>query len=452
MTLPNHAAFMNRYNISKETWEKSGLNWDSLLSIYTNHCKELHSLSATASYVSQQLQAVPAVHSVRHRVKDPEHLVEKIIRKMAEGRETPITPENYSEEVTDLIGIRALHLFKENWKDIHQFISQEWDLHEDPIANIRRGDSEDMIESFKNEGLRIREHKFGYRSVHYIIRSQPSRRICLAEVQVRTIFEEGWSEIDHTVRYPYFQKDAIISGLSANLNRLAGGADELGSFIRSMLEELRGRKEITERKEAEAAEAMEELRREISTLKVDRQESERLVSALDEVKRTAMHQSSLQAARDREHSMDWMLTEHKRQHGLGLSVVMGSRYGSSKLPSNVSPGSAVSIEKQKGDDALDVYNDTGECLGRLQNNSPLSYSDFSAAFSGCFGESNVAAMVVDVRLKDGVGLDDGVSGWLRVRVTSFPIRNAGSDRRRAQGTGPSENKPSKRQRRLRVPE
>lgn len=38
-------------------------------------------------------------------------------------------------------------------------------------------------------------------SVHYLIRDKESG-LCI-EVQVRTLFEEAWSEIDHKLRYPY---------------------------------------------------------------------------------------------------------------------------------------------------------------------------------------------------------------------------------------------------------
>lgn len=60
------------------------------------------------------LQQVNEVHSVRWRIKQPEHLMAKIIRKRNNGAEkyNKISVDNYQKIVTDLIGIRVLHLFK----------------------------------------------------------------------------------------------------------------------------------------------------------------------------------------------------------------------------------------------------------------------------------------------------------------------------------------------------
>ena len=94
---------------------------------------------------------------------------------------------------------------------IHDFITKNWKLNETPTANVRKGDSEEFIGKFKEKDCEIHEHKFGYRSVHYIVKSQPAKELHLAEIQVRTIFEEGFSEIDHRVRYPYYQDNLILA-------------------------------------------------------------------------------------------------------------------------------------------------------------------------------------------------------------------------------------------------
>ena len=49
------------------------------------------------------------VHSVKSRIKNVEHLRDKLQRKMEAGRK--ITLENFRNEVTDLIGIRVLYLY-----------------------------------------------------------------------------------------------------------------------------------------------------------------------------------------------------------------------------------------------------------------------------------------------------------------------------------------------------
>jgi hypothetical protein len=51
---------------------------------------------------------------------------------------------------------------------------------------------------------------------------------------VRTIFEEGWSEIDHNIRYPNFSDNPLTNNLLMILNRLAGSADEMSSFVQEL--------------------------------------------------------------------------------------------------------------------------------------------------------------------------------------------------------------------------
>src|SRR5438874_586932 len=55
------------------------------------------------------------VHSMKTRMKDPDHLREKLVRKMKEckekGVEFAITPSDLLTRVTDLAGVRILHLY-----------------------------------------------------------------------------------------------------------------------------------------------------------------------------------------------------------------------------------------------------------------------------------------------------------------------------------------------------
>ena len=73
------------------------------------------------------------------------------------------------------------------------------------------------------------------------------------EIQGRTLFEEGWSEIDHDIVYPYFKDDEMLTDFSTLLNRLSGMADEMSSYFRRM----RSIKEDTEKAAEKAAENAE---------------------------------------------------------------------------------------------------------------------------------------------------------------------------------------------------
>lgn len=235
--------FFRSYGLDNAALTKADLKWEQLVEIYKDHNNNFAKLETTAKFISDNLHQVKEVHSLKFRVKDPEHLIEKIIRKKLEDASLDIRPENYSETITDLIGVRALHLFKKDWIPIHQFITGNWELKETPTANIRKGDSDELTKQFTDFGCVIKEHPFGYRSVHYLVNSQPTKARVVAEVQVRTIFEEGWSEIDHRVRYPYNLDNVILSAFLSLFNRLAGSADEMGSFINLLKDELDARDE-----------------------------------------------------------------------------------------------------------------------------------------------------------------------------------------------------------------
>ncbi|HAS8127151.1 TPA: hypothetical protein I7664_12415, partial [Vibrio vulnificus] len=61
--------------------------------------------------------------------------------------------------------------------------------------------------------------------------------------QVRTIFEEGWSEVDHKVRYPNFSDDPTLIKFLSVFNLLAGSLDDLGTFASELAQFLEEKKQ-----------------------------------------------------------------------------------------------------------------------------------------------------------------------------------------------------------------
>lgn len=230
-------SFLEKYNIDKLEFENTKIVWDDLMLIFKDYLCFKKELEQAAIYLFNTLMLSEKVHSVRYRIKDEEHLIEKIIRKKITENHS-IDLNNYKEEINDLIGLRALHLFKADWLKINGYIIEKFNLFRKPIANYRKGDSEDLIRYFSENGCEPKEHKYGYRSIHYILETQPYKLKLKAEIQVRTIYEEAWAEIDHTIRYPYDLGNILYSEFLLILNRLSGSADEMGSFIQSLKKEL----------------------------------------------------------------------------------------------------------------------------------------------------------------------------------------------------------------------
>jgi putative GTP pyrophosphokinase len=224
--------FFKKYQINENVLRETGLVWNELIEIQNDFEKTRDKLSIDANYVADRLRSFDCIHTVKTRIKDPEHLIEKIIRSKIEKPRLSINIDNYSCIVNDLVGVRTLHLFKEDWEAIHRFIVNTWELKQNPVANISAQDSERLVEKYQENGCEIIEHPHGYRSVHYVILFERSKSQKIpVEIQVRTILEEAWSEIDHLVRYPYKDGHGVYSPYLSILNQLIAQADEISSFI-----------------------------------------------------------------------------------------------------------------------------------------------------------------------------------------------------------------------------
>lgn len=144
----------------------------------------------------------PIIYTVKSRLKDVEHLKDKIERKWDEN--DPFTSENIFERVTDLAGVRVLHLYQDQFSHLHNIIKKQldrgdWFLRESPVAYSWDPESSNF---FKEFGLEPKIKDSYYTSIHYVVKPREDSEIC-CEIQVRTLFEEIWGEIDHTINYPH---------------------------------------------------------------------------------------------------------------------------------------------------------------------------------------------------------------------------------------------------------
>ena len=147
------------------------------------------------------IYGAPTIHTIKSRLKDTEHLKEKIERKWNKGQE--INPYNIFDEITDLAGVRVLHLYQDQFPLIHSSINKQlesgdWFLYEKPVAYSWDPEARGFFESV---GLDVKIKDSFYTSIHYVVKPNKESNIC-CEIQVRTLFEEIWGEIDHTINYP----------------------------------------------------------------------------------------------------------------------------------------------------------------------------------------------------------------------------------------------------------
>lgn len=143
---------------------------------------------------------LPLIHSVKSRLKDPAHLEDKVRRKWTEKK---IDPSNLFSLVNDLAGVRVLHLYTGQFAAIHAAIASHlkagyWTFVGKPIAYSWDPETTNY---FRNLGLTARTRDSYYTSIHYVVKPH-ARSDISCEIQIRTLFEEIWSEIDHAINYP----------------------------------------------------------------------------------------------------------------------------------------------------------------------------------------------------------------------------------------------------------
>lgn len=182
------------------------------------------------------LPPLPCVHSIKSRLKDPAHLREKIARKST--LDDPITEENVFARVTDLCGVRVLHLHQRQFDPIHQHIQRRVDEGDWYLAEPPKAWSWDPEAKARFEALGLSAEMKGslYTSVHYLVRPRPDSLVC-CEIQVRTLFEELWGEIDHAVNYPRPSESRACRDQLKVLARLVSTGIGLADAIFAALEE-----------------------------------------------------------------------------------------------------------------------------------------------------------------------------------------------------------------------
>jgi len=142
------------------------------------------------------------IHSVKSRFKDELHLKDKIERKRKKG--VNVDKNNLFKEINDLIGVRILHLYSDQFRVIHEEIlkkidSGDWKLVENPKAYTW---DPEYLALYKKLEIDTEIRETFYTSVHYVVTPNNDNPVC-CEIQVRTLFEEIWGEIDHTINYPH---------------------------------------------------------------------------------------------------------------------------------------------------------------------------------------------------------------------------------------------------------
>ncbi|HXQ27226.1 MAG TPA: hypothetical protein VN822_12520 [Candidatus Acidoferrales bacterium] len=152
------------------------------------------------------------VNEIQCRAKDAKAFGKKATTPNEQNPEEP-KYKNPMSDITDLAGIRVITFFPRTVNEVCQLIQNEFAV----------------IERVDHTASAAREQRLGYQSVHYLVRLAGNRNNLseykkfdglTAEIQVRTVLQHAWAEIEHDIRYK--SASTIPQAISRRFMTLAG--------------------------------------------------------------------------------------------------------------------------------------------------------------------------------------------------------------------------------------
>jgi putative GTP pyrophosphokinase len=152
------------------------------------------------------------VHSVQARAKDPTAFAKKASLPSDADPSQPKYTQPL-EQITDLAGVRVITYFPSTLAQIDRVLDEEFNV----------------VERLDKGAVLIEEDRFGYQSIHYLVKLTPERSrlpeyepfgVAITEIQVRTILQHAWAEIEHDIQY---KSASVIPGeIRRRFTALAG--------------------------------------------------------------------------------------------------------------------------------------------------------------------------------------------------------------------------------------
>lgn len=163
------------------------------------------------------------------RLKKRNSLAKKIDKKM----------DKYKclGDITDIAGVRIITFYSDDVDKVAELVEKEFEVDRDNSIDKRKA---------------LEPDRFGYCSVHYVVGMSPERLKLReyqqydglkCEIQIRTILQHAWAEIEHDLGYK--SEKAIPVDVRRSFSRLAGLLEigdkefwEIRKFLSSYTEEI----------------------------------------------------------------------------------------------------------------------------------------------------------------------------------------------------------------------
>jgi putative GTP pyrophosphokinase len=230
------------------------------------------------SRIEQTLSSLPPPPTLKIRIKEFDSYYKKYLRLLKSGVAEP--------QITDLMGIRVICPFIEDLTRAETLIKEHFNV----IETEQKGHY-----TFK---------EFGYESIHLLIKipaditQERGQTICdVAEIQIRTILQDAWAEVEHELVYKaeFSPFDMPMKRKLAAVNASLSLADiifqEIRGYQKQLNHQLERRRETFYQKIEESTDAL--LFSDIDRQKIDqKQETAHLhkgISSIDDLLLDALY-------------------------------------------------------------------------------------------------------------------------------------------------------------------
>lgn len=191
---------------------------EAAVDVYRQHSRSFRRMAQHVHDTIRDKCDPSIIQNITFRAKDPEALVGKCLRT-DEGEPKY---SDYLNEITDLAGVRVIVYTKSAVSEVCRVISEIYNVEE----------QEDVGDRVYKQG------RFGYQSVHMLIHLDKRMYLgkekaidkAVCEIQVRTLLQHAWAEMEHDIQYKGTQVPVDIAKRFSALAGLLEIAD--GEFQR----------------------------------------------------------------------------------------------------------------------------------------------------------------------------------------------------------------------------
>lgn len=190
------------------------------------------------------------VYSTKYRVKKAESIFIKILRKnyaKSGHSAAKINADEIIEKATDIAGMRILTLFNQDLEIVFEYLlntvfrgysmtnCKVYNLDDSFVVRLRASpawdhyinDEFNLEKNFDSKTIK----KSGYRSIHFVVRSKLNDETYYAEVQLRTLLQDVWGELEHALAY---KQGGVPNHVSDTFRWLTDDLENVGLMLSDM--------------------------------------------------------------------------------------------------------------------------------------------------------------------------------------------------------------------------